>query len=84
MFEILIIVLPILMAPMALACFYIGLKVGEKTTRTKQIIKQKNKKTTLFQSVKSGTPQSENGLDIILQNIENYDGTGAYQKELIS
>ena len=71
-----------------IACFFIGAKVGQKVTKGENIelpsvnpikaIKEHNEKK---QAEKEAEREQER-INTIMQNIENYDGTGRGQKDV--
>lgn len=67
-----------------IACFFIGAKVGQKVSKDEpiQMPSLDPMKTIRDRESRRIAEKEQNKLDIILQNIENYDGTGLGQKDV--
>jgi len=66
-------------------CFFIGAKVGQTVAKGKEIETPKiNGPVTLYKAHKEAkeAEAEKNRLDVILANIERYDGTGAGQEDV--
>ena len=66
------------------ACFFIGAKVGQKVVKGEEIeIPSINPMKAYREAQDRRQAEREaNKLDTIMQNIENYDGTSAGQKDV--
>lgn len=68
-----------------IACFFIGAKVGQTVVKDKEIempeIKSPMKLYQEHQDKKEAEKE-KNKLDVILQNIERYDGTANHQEDV--
>lgn len=69
-------------------CFYIGAKIGQAIIRDEDI-KMPNPVTAMQEHAQEQREQrksreDQEQLDVILANIENYDGTGYGQREVPS
>jgi hypothetical protein len=66
-------------------CFFIGAKVGQTVAKGKEIeIPKINSPVTAYKAHRA-TKEAEaekNRLDVILRNIERYDGTGNGQEDV--
>lgn len=79
--EILII---LIVGTLNVVCFFVGAKVGQK------VVKGEDIKTPVLNPMKAireaqdkkEAQREQDRLSTIMQNIENYDGTGAGQKEV--
>lgn len=77
-------ILMILTAIVCISCFILGVKVGQKVVKGEEI------KVEIPNPIKAINERKEKKeaekimekLDIVAENIDNYDGTGAYQKEI--
>lgn len=68
-----------------IACFFIGAKVGQTVAKGKDIEAPKIPNPVTAYKAHIATKEAEaekNRLDIILGNIERYDGTGAGQEDV--
>lgn len=66
-------------------CFFIGAKVGQTVAQGKEIEAPKiNSPVALYKAHREAkeAEAEKNRLDVILENIERYDGTGAGQKDV--
>ena len=66
-------------------CFFIGAKVGQAVAKGKEIETPKiNSPVTLYKAHREAkeAEAEKNRLDVILANIERYDGTGAGQEDV--
>lgn len=67
-----------------ISCFIIGARLGQKVVKGEEI------KVEIPNPIKAISEHKEkkeaekimDKLDIVAENIDNYDGTGAYQKEI--
>ena len=68
-----------------IACFFIGAKVGQTVANGKEIeapaVKSPMKLIQEHNDRKEADKEKEK-LDVILQNIERYDGTGNHQEDV--
>ena len=68
-----------------IACFFIGAKVGQTVAKGKEIEVPKISSPVTLYKAHIATKEAEaekNRLDIILGNIERYDGTGSGQEDV--
>ena len=68
-----------------IACFFIGAKVGQTVAKGKEIEVPKINGPITAYKAHIATKEAEaqkNRLDVILGNIERYDGTGAGQEDV--
>ena len=68
-----------------IVCFFIGAKVGQTVAKGKDIETVKIPSPVTAYKAHIATKEAEaekNKLDTILHNIEHYDGTGNYQKDV--
>lgn len=68
-----------------LACFFLGAKVGQTVAKGKDIEAPKIPSPVTAYKAHIATKEAEvekNRLDIILRNIERYDGTGNGQEDV--
>ncbi len=68
-----------------IACFFIGAKVGQTVAKGKEIETPAIKSPMqLYQEHqdKKEADREKNRIDVILQNIERYDGTGNGQEDV--
>ena len=66
-------------------CFFIGAKVGQTVAQGKEIEAPKiSSPVTLYKAHREAkeAEAEKNRLDVILSNIEKYDGTGAGQEDV--
>lgn len=66
-------------------CFFIGAKVGQTVAQGKEIEAPKiNSPVALYKAHREAkeAEAEKTRLDVILENIERYDGTGAGQKDV--
>ena len=66
-------------------CFFIGAKVGQTVAKGKEIETPKiSSPVTLYKAHREAkeAEAEKNRLDVILANIERYDGTGAGQQDV--
>ena len=66
-------------------CFFIGAKVGQTVSKGKEIETPKiSSPVTLYKAHREAkeAEAEKNRLDVILANIERYDGTGAGQEDV--
>lgn len=66
-------------------CFFIGAKVGQTVAQGKEIEPPKiNSPVALYKAHREAkeAEAEKNRLDVILANIERYDGTGAGQEDV--
>lgn len=67
-----------------LACFFVGARVGQKVVKGEEIELPSLNPMTAYREAQ-GRKQAEREAernDLIMQNIENYDGTSAGQKDV--
>jgi hypothetical protein len=67
-------------------CFYIGARIGQKIIRDEEVTLP-NPVTEVREQMQEYRERRENKreqdrIDVILQNVENYDGTGYGQKDV--
>lgn len=79
--EILII---LIVGTLNIVCFFVGAKVGQKVVKGEDI---KTPDLNPMKAIREAQDKKEaqreqDRLSTIMQNIENYDGTGAGQKEV--
>lgn len=79
--EILII---LIVGTLNVVCFFVGAKVGQKVVKGEEI---KTPDLNPMKAIREAQDKKEaqreqDRLSTIMQNIENYDGTGAGQKEV--
>lgn len=79
--EILII---LIVGTLNVVCFFVGAKVGQKVVKGEDI---KTPDLNPMKAIREAQDKKEaqreqDRLSTIMQNIENYDGTGAGQKEV--
>lgn len=65
-----------------IVCFFIGAKVGQTVARGEKIETPNLAKTISEHKEKKEARREQDRLDIIMQNIETYDGTSSGQKEV--
>lgn len=66
-------------------CFFVGAKVGQTVAKGKEIEAPKiNSPVALYKAHREAkeAEAEKNRLDVILANIERYDGTGAGQEDV--
>ena len=66
-------------------CFFVGAKVGQTVAKGKEIETPKINSPVALYKVHREAKEAEaekNRLDVILANIERYDGTGAGQEDV--
>lgn len=80
----LIVLLLFVVGALNVACFFIGAKVGQTATRGEDIKLPKVNPSAARKERRDreAAEDEQNRVNTILENIENYDGTGAYQKEV--
>lgn len=76
--------LVLLVGAMNIWCFLIGAKVGQKVVKGEEV---QLPKVNPMQAIREHQARKEarmeqDRLDIIMQNIEGYDGTGANQEDV--
>lgn len=67
-----------------ISCFIIGVRTGQKVVKGEEV---KVELPNPVKAIKEHKEKKEvdkimDKLDIVAENIDNYDGTGAYQKEI--
>ena len=73
---------------LCIACFYIGAKVGQQTSKGETLeLPQLNPVATIQEKAqerreKKAAEEEKARLDALLYNIDNYDGTGFGQKDI--
>lgn len=67
-----------------LACFLMGAKVGQTVSRNETVELPTMNPVEIYRknAAKREAQKEQNRLDTILQNIENYDGTGRGQADV--
>ena len=68
-----------------IACFFVGAKVGQTVAKGKEIEVPKINSPVAAYKAHIATKEAEaekNRLDVILRNIERYDGTGHGQEDV--
>lgn len=71
-----------LVGTLNIACFFIGAKIGQKVSRGETIEAPNPIKTLSEHREKKETRREQEKIDIIMQNIESYDGTSYGQKDV--
>lgn len=68
-----------------IVCFFIGAKVGQKVVKGEEIKAPEITIPTPIQDYrkKKQAEAEQNKMDTIMQNVDNYDGTGNGQKEVL-
>ena len=66
-------------------CFFVGAKIGQKVVKGEEIKAPEITIPTPIQDYrkKKQAEAEQNKIDIIMQNIEAYDGTSAGQKDVL-
>ena len=67
-----------------MACFLLGAKVGQKVAKGESIELPDPMKSAREHQARKEAKKEQNRLDTIMQNIDNYDGTGYGQKDVPS
>jgi hypothetical protein len=67
---------------LCIACFFIGAKVGQKVSRGETIEAPHPIKAIEEHKEKQKVQREQDRIDVIMQNIEAYDGTGYGQKDV--
>lgn len=65
-----------------IACFFIGAKIGQATAKGEKIEAPNPIKAIEEHRERKEARREQDRIDIIMQNIENYDGTSYGQKEV--
>jgi hypothetical protein len=65
-----------------IACFFIGAKIGQKIVRGETIEAPNPIKAVSEHREKKEARREQDRIDIIMQNIETYDGTGYGQQDV--
>lgn len=65
-----------------MACFLLGAKVGQAVSRGEKIEARNPVKAVKARSADRKTQEEQDVADIIMQNIERYDGTSAGQQNV--
>lgn len=77
------ILLALVVSTLNIVCFFIGANIGQKSVKGEDIkLPNLYKSAAEYQNRKEAKKQQDK-VDTILQNIENYDGTGRGQKDVI-
>lgn len=78
------ILLSLAVGALNIACFLIGAKVGQKVSKGEEIKLPEVNPMKAIQEARNRKAAEEeaNKVAVILENIENYDGTGARQKDV--
>lgn len=65
-------------------CFFIGAKVGQTVAKGKEIVAPNLSPVTAYKAHREAkeAEAEKNRLDVILANIERYDGTGIGQEDV--
>ncbi len=73
-----------IMGAACIACFLIGAKVGQTVSKGEEIKLPKVNPMEAYREreARKEAEMEQNRLNTIMQNIENYDGTGNGQKEV--
>lgn len=68
-----------------IVCFFIGAKIGQKVVKGEEIKAPEIAIPTPIQDYrkKKQAEAEQNKMDTIMQNVDNYDGTGNGQKEVL-
>lgn len=68
-----------------IVCFFIGAKIGQKVVKGEEIKAPEITIPTPIQDYrkKKQAEAEQNKMDTIMQNVDNYDGTGNGQKEVL-
>lgn len=64
------------------ACFLIGARVGQKVVKGETVELPNPVKAIKEHQAKKEAEFQQNKIDVIMENIENYDGTGYGQKDV--
>ena len=82
--EILFLIAVILMGIMNIVCFVVGAKVGQMVSKGKDIEMPTINPADIVRQreTRREAERVQNRLDTIMANIQNYDGTGAGQKDV--
>lgn len=82
-YEIIILILGI--GIMNILCFLIGAKTGQKVVKGESIELPNANPIKVMETIKEDRRQKkeEENMNINLENIENYDGTGLGQKDFV-
>lgn len=65
-----------------IACFLIGAKVGQKVVNGEEVEMPNPVKAIKVHQAKKEAEFQQSKVDTILENIDNYDGTGYGQKDV--
>jgi hypothetical protein len=78
------VLLLLVMGVVNVLCFVIGAKVGQAVSKDKEIELPSVNPLEAWreEKAKREAEKEQNKIDVIMQNIENYDGTGANQKDV--
>ena len=78
------IIMMILVGTLNIVCFFVGAKIGQKVVKGEDIKAPEITIPTPIQDYrkKKQAEAEQNKIDIIMQNIEAYDGTSAGQKDV--
>lgn len=78
------ILLVLTVGALCIACFFIGAKVGQQVSKGVPLEAPVPNllKTAQERQEKKAVEKEREKMDVILQNIDTYDGTGAGQKDV--
>lgn len=82
------ILLALVVGTLCIVCFFVGAKVGQTVSRGETLeVPELNPVKVIRESREQRKEERErrleqNRMDVILQNIESYDGTGLGQKDV--
>ncbi len=65
-----------------IACFFIGAKVGQKVSKGEPIEAPNPIRAITEHREKKEARREQDRIDVIMQNIESYNGTSSGQKEV--
>ena len=76
------ILLILVVGALNVACFFIGAKVGQKVVKGETISLPDPIKALREHEDRKEAERAQDRVDIIMRNIENYDGTGKGQEDV--
>lgn len=79
------IILILVVGTLCIACFLIGVKVGQKVVKGEEIEIPSLNPAKAYREAqdRKQAEREQTRLDTIMQNIERYDGTGLGQKDVM-
>lgn len=77
-------ILILLVGTLNIVCFFVGAKVGNQVSRGEQVTAPEINPRKLWEErqERKAAEEEQNKLDIILKNIETFDGTGNRQEDV--